>query len=178
MVLIIGLVLLIAATMITMASFNLGFGDFKIVGNMQHRAEAAGVAQQAIDEAISSTRFFETPSAVYFPPCSDQNTYCADVTGDGSNDIMVRLDPEPACRIARGIKNAELDLSQPEDLGCAVGVQQSFGTEGSATGDSLCAQTTWEIRAEADDAVTQTLVAIGEGVAVRIPLANMVTNCP
>jgi Tfp pilus assembly protein PilX len=176
--LIVALILLVGLTLITVTGFNLGVSDLRIVGNMQHRSEALNVAQQAIEQAISSTRFIEEPDAVYASPCSGQNTFCSDVNGDGVNDILVTLDP-PTCVIARPITLQELHLSDPEDLGCAVGVDQNnLGVAGAAVSTSLCGQTTWEIRAVAVDTQTQTQVAIREGVALRVPSANLQTNCP
>lgn len=177
MTLIVALILLVVATTISMASFQLGMSDFRIAGNMQHRAETAGVAQQAIENAISSTRFFEEPTAVYPAPCSGQNTFCADVTGDGNNDVLVTLDPAPECRVARVLMNSELDLAQADDLGCTVGVQQTFGLEGSGSGSSLCANTVWQIRAVAVDNVAETRLAMTEGVAVRVAATQMATHC-
>ncbi len=176
--LIVTLVLLTGLTMIILSSFNLGVSDLKIVGNVQYRAQAEAAAQQAIEVAISGQTFFKTPSAVYPSPCAGQNTYCADVNGDNDDDVTVTLTPNPACVQAKTIKNAELDLENSEDLGCAVGVQQNFGVQGAATGDSLCAQTTWQIRAQAEDPVTATRAAVVEGVAVRVAIADMTSNCP
>jgi len=70
MALIVTLILLVVATTISLASFQLGMSDFKIAGNMQHRAQTAAVAEQAIEEAVSSKRFFFVdPGAVYAPAC-------------------------------------------------------------------------------------------------------------
>ena len=180
MAMIVTLILLVVATIISMASFRLSLSDFKIAGNMQSRAQTAAVAQQAIEEAISSTRFFKEPDAVYPSPCpgEGQNTFCSDVNGDRTNDVVVTLTPQPVCTVAWVRKSAELDLRNPEDLGCTVGVQQNFGTIGAASDSSLCAFTIWQIRAEAVDRITETRVAITQGVGVQVASTDMASNCP
>jgi Tfp pilus assembly protein PilX len=178
MALIVTLILLVVATTVTLAGFRLGISDFKIAGNMQARAQTAAVAQQAIEEAISSTRFFDFPAAVYPAPCKGQNTFCADVNGDNTQDVLVTLTPPPVCTSGWALSSADLDLNLADDQGCAVGVQQNFGVAGAPTNASLCAQTVWQIRAVAVDAVAEAAATITEGVAVRIAATQLATNCP
>ncbi len=178
MALIVTLILLVVATTISLASFQLGMSDFKIAGNMQHRAQTAAVAEQAIEEAISSKRFFVDPGAVYAPACKGQNTFCSDVDGDRVDDVLVTLNPPPVCTVARLRKTTELDLDDAEDLGCTVGVQQNFGMAGAVSDASLCAETIWQIRAEAVDSIAETHVVLTEGVSVTVAATDMASNCP
>jgi len=67
----------------------------------------------------------------------------------------VTLNPPPVCTVARLRKTTELDLDDAEDLGCTVGVQQNFGMAGAVSDASLCAETIWQIRAEAVDSIAR-----------------------
>ncbi len=186
--LIVTLLLLVGMTMITVTSFNIGVSDLRIAGNMQHREEAAAAARKAIEQAISSARIKDHPEDVYHATSDDYqticananalNTYCVDVNDDDVSDITVVLDPQPACVVGRVLRNSELDLSEDEDLGCVVGVQQTHGVAGTITGDSLCGQITWELRAVATDAVVQSQVAMTEGVGIRSAMTDIETYCP
>lgn len=150
-------------------------------GNMQHRNEATNAAREVIEGVMSNTRFFETPNSIFLSPCgNDPNTKCVDTNADNTPDVTVAVTPPPACLKAQAIKTAALDLSRAEDAGCSVGTQQNFGVgmPGSSSGDSLCAESMWEIRAEATDAVTETKVVAAQGVGVRISNDSSATFCP
>jgi hypothetical protein len=145
---------------------------------MQSRNQAVVSAQGTIEEAISTTRFFQNPTLVFLQPCAGSNTRCYDVNADGKPDITVTLTPNPACVMAKTIPSASLDLSNPEDLGCSIGTSQTFGIVGSASGDSLCANSVWEINAVAVDAITQARATVTQGVAVRVSTDSVATTCP
>jgi Tfp pilus assembly protein PilX len=178
MTLVIALIMLVLMTLFAVTSFNLGKSSLQIVGNMQSRGQAAVAAQSTVDEAISNTFFFQNPSSVFALPCTAANTRCYDVNGDGVMDITTTLAPNPFCNSAKIIKAASLDLSKPDDLGCSVGVSQSFGIVGSATGNSLCANSMWEITAVASDNVTQAQATVTQGVTVRVSVDNVAASCP
>lgn len=170
--------MLILLTMVLITSFNISKSNLVVVGNMQHKNEALAAAQQAIEEAISTTRLTESPEGIFLQPCAGPNTMCFDNNGDGKNDITVTLWPTPTCVIAKGIKNAELDLANQADLVCAVGTQQSFGVAGSVTGDSRCAYSVWDVNAVAVDEVTGARAEIGQGVGVRVLVDDIEAECP
>jgi Tfp pilus assembly protein PilX len=176
--LLVGLVMLVVLTMFALTTFNLGKASLQIVGNMQQRNQAVSSAQGTIEEAISTTRFFQSPSLVFLPTCAGANAKCYDINGDGTADVTVRLTPNPFCIVAKTIPNASLDLSNAEDLGCSIGVSQSFGIVGSATGNSLCANSIWEINAVATDAVTSAKATVTQAVAVRVSTDNVAAICP
>lgn len=176
--LIVALIMLVLITMLAVTSFNLGKNDLQIVGNMQHRAEAIAGAEEAIEQVLSNTNFFTSPNAVFSAPCQGvANRYCIDKDGDGTPEVVVNLTPSPACIMAVPVQNTALDLSNSEDLGCAVGQQQNFGMEGAVTGNSQCADSTWEIHAVATDAVTQATIEMTQGTSVRVSTDNMNDSC-
>jgi hypothetical protein len=121
---------------------------------------------------------FQNPDAVFLTPCTTANTRCFDVNGDGKNDITVTLAPKPACVVSQTIKNNNLNLSDPVDAGCIVGAPQNYGIVGAVTGDSLCADSVWEINAQSVDNATKAQTTVTEGVAVRVSTAAIASSCP
>ena len=179
-VLLVGLVMLVLVTLAAVTGYNLSRGSLQAVSNMGYRNDAAAAAQQAIEAAISSLVFAETPEAVFEGngACGGPNSRCYDVNGDGTDDVTVTLSPAPACRTGRVLSTQELDVTDTEDLGCTVSAGQSFGVAGTTSPASLCAQTLWDVRAVADDAATRSRVAVTQGVAVRVPSGDIATACP
>jgi Tfp pilus assembly protein PilX len=178
MTLLVALIMLVLMTLFAVTSFNLGKSSMKIVGNMQQRSQATVSAQSAIDETISNTYFVTNPSSVFAVPCTNPNTRCYDINADGIQDITVTLAPAPFCNSAKTIKSATLNLSNPDDLGCSIGVSQSFGIAGSVSGDSLCANSMWELNAVATDNVTLAQATVTQGVAVRVSVDSVAATCP
>ncbi|MES2125913.1 MAG: PilX N-terminal domain-containing pilus assembly protein [Pseudomonadota bacterium] len=177
--LIIALVMLVMLTLLALTSFNLGKANMQIVSNMQQRDEAIGAADAALEEVISSTRFFTSPEDAIPTPCNGAaNTRCIDTNGDGVPDVTVKLTPKPACVKAQAIKNSALDLTKADDVGCAVGSNQSFGVAGAVTGNSLCADSVWDVHAVATDVVTQAKVEVTKGISVRVANDDVATSCP
>lgn len=182
-VLVIGMIMLVLMTLLALTSFNLGKGEYQIISNMQFQGEAASAAQMALEQVVSNLTFSSTPESVFASPCSGPNTICYDTNGDTHTDVTVtirsRSDPaKPTCITAKVIKNASLNLSNPEDLGCTTGASQSFGIAGAATGNSLCADSIWDVQAEAVDSVTQARATITEGMSVRVSSDNVINSCP
>jgi Tfp pilus assembly protein PilX len=175
--LIVALIMLVLLTLLALTSFNLGNSNLQIVSNMQQRNEGIAAAQEVIEEALSSTRFFSTPANALASPCGAANTRCVDTTGDGVADVTVRL-TTPNCVKAQSIKNTALDLTQAEDAGCSVGTVQNFGVSGAVTGDSQCADSVWEMRATSTDLNTEASVEVTQGVSVRVAKDDIATNCP
>lgn len=178
--LLVGLIMLVLMTLIAVTSFNLGKSGLQIVGNMQHRTESLESAKATLEEVISKTTFTSTPAAPLTGACAS-NAKCFDVNGDGSNDVTVTMSPQPCIKKSQVVKNSQLDLTKADDAGCATGATQNLGVAGAATGDSLCADTTWELTAVAADSVTQASVTAVQGVALRVA-ADSGTNaaylCP
>jgi hypothetical protein len=79
--------------------------------------------------------------------------------------------------MVRPIKNSELVLTNPEDLGCSSGQAQQFGVAGAVTGDSLCANTIWEITARTVGPATGATATVTQGVGVRVSADAADTSC-
>ena len=162
------LIMLVLITMFGISSLNTANTNLKIVGNMQAKAEALNVAQEAIETVISTPLFIANPANAVATPCGAANTLCADVNSDGNTDYTTVLSPAPKCVTVTPIKVAELNLANSEDLSCSTGQAQQFGIAGAVTGDSLCSNTVWEITAVTSGAGTGTSVAVTQGVGVRV----------
>lgn len=172
--LLVGLIMLTLMTLLAITSFNLSKSNLQIVGNMQHRNESLQSAKETLEQVISKTDFTVNPAAALFG-CG-ANTACFDVNGDGRNDVTVTLTPPPCTKKSTLVKNSQLDLTKAEDRGCSAGVTQNLGIAGAATGDSLCADTTWEITAVATDTATQASVTAVQGVDVRVAADSVAGN--
>jgi Tfp pilus assembly protein PilX len=176
--LITALVMLVLLTLIALSTFNVGKSNMQIVSNMQQRDEAAAAAREVIEETISNTRFTVTPDHVLANPCGAENERCVDTNGDGQDDVRVKIAPRPKCVKAPVIKNTALDLAKTEDQVCSMGSSQSFGVAGAVDGNSACADSIWEIGAEATDIETEAQVKVTQGVAVRVARDDVTNNCP
>ncbi len=168
--LLITLIMLVLLTMFAVSALNTGTTNLKVVGNMQSRSEALNATQAAIETVLSSPLFISNPANAVLNPCGGANTLCTDVIGDPNRppEYTTRLIPPPSCVQVRAIKNSELVLTNPEDLGCAAGQAQTFGVAGVVLGDSLCSKTVWEITAVTTGAASGATVTAVQGVGVRI----------
>ena len=63
LVLVLTLILLVVLTLFVLSSTRLSTGNLRIVGNMQTRKAVDGVAQQTIEQVLSSIAPFYTPNA-------------------------------------------------------------------------------------------------------------------
>jgi Tfp pilus assembly protein PilE len=179
MTLLMALIMLVVLTLLALTSFNLGKSNMQVVSNMQQRDEAIAAAREVIEETIS-TKFYADTASVLASPCNGvANTRCIDINGDGVKDVTVELKPKPVCIKAQAVKTSALDLEVQDDKDCLVGMPQGMmGVAGAVTGNSLCANSVWEVKAVATDNVTQASVEVTQGIAVRVPDAKIKTNCP
>lgn len=174
--LVITMIFLILLSMFAINAFNGSTGNMRIVGNMQARQESIAAAQQAIEQTISSTLFTTDPAAV------GANPVAVDIDGDGTADYTAQLTPQPRCYRAKPIKTSELNPALPADIACLrSGVVQNSGLDtasaASEAGNSLCANSDWNIRAQVTDARTSTRVAINQGVSVRVLETDATNSC-
>jgi len=176
--LLVSMIMLILITLLVVSMFYFGKGNLQVVANMQQQHEVVSAAQSTLESAISSTLFFTNPSSVFPTPCTTANTLCVDSNGDGTADITVTLTPTPACIKVQALLNSALNLSDEEDLGCTVGVQQSFGVAGATSGNSMCANSVWEVTAVANDVVTEAQAYVTQGISVRVASDDAATSCP
>ncbi len=173
-VLMIGLVMLILLTVLTLTSFRIGKGNLQVVANAQQKAQAFAAAQGAIEKTISTAQFSASPDNALPTPCNGvANTDCVDVNGDGTTDINVTIAPK--CVSNQIIPNALLNLAIEEDKGCTLGNSQDFGTEGASTSNSLCTNILWDVAATASDATTGAKLTVDQGVALRVSSSQV---CP
>ncbi len=174
--LVVTLILLILMSMFAINAFNGSSGNMRVIGNMQARQESIAAAQQAIEQTISSTVFTSNPATVAATPVA------VDIDGDGQADYTARLTPQPRCYRAKPIKSSELNPALSADIACLrSGVVQNSGLDSpdaaSDAGNSLCANSEWNIRSEVIDARSSTRVAINQGVAVRVLETDAANSC-
>jgi Tfp pilus assembly protein PilX len=176
--LIVSLIMLLLITMFALSTFNMGRSSLEIAGNAQQTNAMVMAGNDAIQEAISTTRMFLSPNAIFITPCTTANTRCFDTNGNGTYDVSVALTPAPTCVQAHSIPNVALNLADSNDAGCTLGTQQTFGVEASTGGASLCANSQWVLNAVAQDNVTQATATVTQGVTVRVSNAVVFTACP
>ena len=99
------------------------------------------------------------------------------MTGDGTPEYTTTMVPNPTCVSVKPIKNETLNLGDMEDLGCSTGQQQTFGVAGAATGNSLCANSVWEVTAQSVSSTSGAAVTLRQGVGVRISADNAAGAC-
>ena len=182
--LVVALIMLVVMTLLVVTSYNLGRSELQVISNMQWQSEAQATAQLAIEEVISNRSFTTNAASVFPSPCGAANTQCYDTNGDTKTDVMVlvksRADAaKPSCVTAKVVKNSDLNLNDPYDKGCAVGVVQGqFGIQGASTGNSECADSLWEVQAEAVDQVTRARAVVTQGVYQRVHSDAIAVSCP
>jgi hypothetical protein len=185
--LVVALIMLVIMTATTLMIFRMSNTGTLIVGNMQFRNEALALADGTLQEAISTTRVFDAPNTLFLDPCDNvNNRRCYDVDGDGANDIEVDVVP-PTCVQVNIIPTRALNLDDPVnnpfDQDCAAGVTpDNTGQEDGDGGASLCARSTWEARANAQDyddsGTTGARMSVVQGVGVTIDKGSALAGCP
>ncbi|MES2972623.1 MAG: pilus assembly PilX N-terminal domain-containing protein [Pseudomonadota bacterium] len=174
--LVVVMIFLIVMSMFAVNAFNSSSSNMRIVGNMQARQEGIAAAQQAIEQTISSTLFTSNPAGV------SANAVAVDIDGDGNADYAARLTPQPRCYRAKAIKTSELNPATASDIACIrSGVVQNSGLDtpdaAADAGNSLCANSEWNIRSEVTDTRTSARVAINQGVSVRVLETDAANSC-
>lgn len=174
--LIVALIMLVAMAMLGIWAFNTGTTNLRIVGNSQARAEALTATQAAVETTISSPLFITNPTAVAASPIA------VDLDGDGRSDLSARLSPAPSCYRVRVVKTAELDPAAAADLACyGTGAAQNPGIVAAGptnAGESMCADSEWNVRATVDDAGSGARAVLNQGVAVRSLTTDANNGCP
>jgi hypothetical protein len=175
--LIIALIMLVALAMLSAWAFNGSQMNMRVVGNSQARQESVTAAQAAVELTISTPVFSVDPVAVA------ASAIPIDVDGDGQPDYQVQLTPPPSCYRVRVLKVNELDPGNAGDracLGSSASPNPGIETAGAApaTGDSLCADSEWNIRAVVADPRTNANAAVNQGVAIRSLSTDTANACP
>jgi hypothetical protein len=175
--LIIALIMLVALAMLSAWAFNGSQMNMRVVGNSQTRQETVAAAQAAIELTISSPAFAVDPVAVA------ASAIPIDIDGDSNPDYQVQLTPVPSCYRVRVLKVNELDPTVAGDracLGSSASPNPGIVTTGSAppTGDSLCADSEWNLRGVVTDPRTNASAAVNQGVAIRSLSTDATNACP
>ena len=175
--LIVALIMLVALAMLAVWGFNTSTTNLRVVGNTQARQEALAAAQGAVEQTISTPLFIQEAAAF------NNAVVPIDVDGDGTSEYDATLSPQPSCYRARVLKVNELDPALSSDrncLGSSSGNNAGIEVEGAAapTGDSLCADSEWNVRAVVNDARSNASVAVNQGIAVRSLSTDTANTCP
>ena len=189
--LIISLIMLVLLTIMALTTFNIGKSSLQVVGNAQEQAQVMNAAQTMLNQIVSAPTFAEAPGAVLDNSnCPEgvtapANSRCVDLYGDTKTVLVVAMAPQPACLQAAAIPASSLNLDSvtSEDWGCTLGEGGSgggggFGIAGALTGDSLCANSLWEINAAASDPVSRAQAVVTQGVSMRVSKDAVATACP
>ena len=174
--LVIAMIFLILMSLFAVSAFKGSTGNLRIIGNMQSRQESIAVGQKALEQTISSAVFTTNPAAVAATPVT------VDIDGNGSVDYTATLNPQPRCYRTKVIKASELDPSLAADLSCMksnVVLQGGLDTPDSAAeaGNSLCANSEWNVGAQVVDQRTGAKVVLNQGIAVRVLETDAVNAC-
>lgn len=174
-VLLIGLIFLVLLTLMAVAAFNIGKADFMVVSNMQIRKESLRAAEQVLDEVITNTAIDLTKTTDIFGLGTMVRTI--DTNGTGNRDVTVTV-ASPTCVKVQTIKQSTLDMSKANDLPCARSVDQGAGgVEGASTGDSLCSDVTWEVKATAVEALSSASATVVQGIGQRATTTKISLAC-
>ena len=172
----VAMIMLAALSLMAAWAFSSSTMNTRVVGNSQMRAEVFAAAQTAIEQTISSPTFMQQPAVVAAAPIA------IDVNGDGVADQTARLTPAPNCYRTRTVRMGELDPAQAPDRACLRSASATnLGIEsatGSGSGDSLCADSEWSVRAQVSDLATGATVATAQGVATRGLITDAANGCP
>ena len=175
MALVIALVMLTALGLLAAWGIKAGTLNVRMVGGMQSRQEVTSAAQTVLERTLSSAEFSQQPAAVAAVAIP------VDVDGDGVTDITGTLSPQPACYRVRAVAQAALDAAVAADLAClrsSSSANAGLDTGSSSSGDSLCADSEWQVRVVAADPRTGASVAVVQGVAIRGLITDATNACP
>jgi Na+-transporting methylmalonyl-CoA/oxaloacetate decarboxylase gamma subunit len=152
-------IMLVLLTLLALAVINMSTVNLRVAHNEQMKAESTAAAQRAIEQVVS-TNFPANPQPV---------TVAVDINNDGTTDYNVAV-AKPECKNAVPIKTIELDISQPSDVACFASA--AAGGAG-AGGNSVCANTQWDVSATATDAANSgAKVTVHQGIGQRVPIGT------
>lgn len=140
--LVVGLIMLLVITLMVSSAFMLSSTNLKSVGNMQYRDEAIGAANVAIEQVISSSAIFITPTSQEI------------VVGSYSVNVAA-----PVCLYA-----TEVVTNTSGDQNPNIYIE---GSGGSSTLGFL--DTQWEITATVNDGMSGTRVTTRQGIKITLP---------
>lgn len=146
--LVVGLIMLVMTTLLTVSAFTLSGNNLKAVGNMQYRNEAIAAANMAIEQTIGLNYAAIDPAN--YPESVD-----VDIDQDDLPDYTVDI-PAPFCVSA--IK-ADADLLSLSGVNANIQNSSDYWT-------------LWEIRADATSVATGASVTARQGIRKRLTLSE------
>lgn len=163
--LLVALVMLVVLTLLVLSAIRSSNTNLRIAGNMQMQGEATAAAQQAIEQVLSSN-FTASPAS---------SVINVDINNDGTNDYRADV-TKPACSGSVALMNANLDMSNPNDVPCFssstasnTGIVFASGTP-ATTGQSWCYAQQWDVQTQATSITgTGADVTIHQGISLRVP---------
>ncbi len=146
--LVVGLIMLVAITLLMISAFSLSGGNLKAVGNMQFRNEAIAAANMAIEQTININ--FVTIDPANYPAILN-----IDIDQDNTIDYAVSI-KAPLCLKA---------ALAPVDLSALSGINSNV----TNSSDYL---TLWEIEAAAQNQATGASVVVKQGISKQLTLSE------
>lgn len=152
--LVVGLIMLVAITLLMISAFSLSGGNLKAVGNMQFRSEAIAAANMAIEQTINI-------NFVAIDPANYPATVDIDIDQNNTTDYVVTI-------------NAPLCLSAAL---APVNADSLSGVNSNVTNSSDYL-TLWEIEATAQNQATGASVAAKQGISKQLTLSEyLLSSC-
>ena len=139
--LVIGMIMLVLLTLLVVSAINTSTTNLKVAGNMQSEDEARAMAQQAIEQFISSYGNF-------YPVVLGPTTTPFDVNNDATSDYSVTV-AKPVCKRAA-------QQIPPRSIDCANGAKNGI----------YCWDTLWEVAATAVDTKSGVSQSVVQGVSL------------
>lgn len=93
MTLVVGLIMLLVITLFVVSAIRLSTANLRTVGNMQARNEAAAASQRAIEDMMSSTAAFTTPTAIVPGTPVTVNVNKTDYSVSRATPVCVKTEP-------------------------------------------------------------------------------------
>ena len=153
-VLVVGLVMLVAITLLMISAFSLSGGNLKAVGNMQSRNEAIAAANMAIEQTININ--FATIDPANYPTTID-----IDIDQDDTTDYIVTL-KAPICLKA---------TLAPASASALSGVNSTITNSSNYL-------TLWEIEAAAQNWATGASVVAKQGIGKEMTQSEyLLSSC-
>jgi uncharacterized membrane protein len=176
--LVIALIMLVALAMLSALGLQWQSDEHARLSATARRARRSSpLREAAIELTLSTPAFSVDPVAVA------ASAIPIDVDGDANPDYQVSLTPAPTCYRVRVLKVNELDPTNAGDracLGSSASPNPGIETAGSTppTGDSLCADSEWNLRGVVTDPRTNASAAVNKGVAIRTLSTDATNACP
>jgi len=140
-VLVIGMIMLVLLTLLVVSAINTGTINLRISGNVRSEDEARAMAQQSIEQFISSYSNF-------YPTLAGPTTTGFDVNNDATSDYSVTV-ARPVCKRAA-------QQIVPRSIDCANGAKNGI----------YCWDTLWEVAATATDSKSGVSQSVVQGVSL------------